>query len=417
MTYASTVILEVSEDLNDQASGDTYARWSQADLLKYLNAGERLIVFFKPTSYVVTKTYQLVEGAAQNLPDGSSSYQDPSSNDLPKAIELVRILRNMGGDGLTQGSNIYPVRPQDMEELLPGRHYTVPELILNENPDDSDILWSKAACTLSSDGGIIGTAVDTIHYIYQDVKYFSENGNLFKISVKAKAGNQDHLYLSLAQFDANDVSIGSTVIYFDLSGSLVGTAIGSDTPYPEGRVVSTDGDGYVHCEAIFTVIGYNNKTSYVQCVVMAAEGDSDNTFTGDGSTVDVYVKNISFTNESILNYSYDPKDRTSFEVYPAVPAFGEFWIQAQYSAIPPVIEATYDPGTQTYDYVVDINIGDEYLEPLKNYMKYRAHGKDASSSMYAKQESVAYWNLFLAQIGRKDLIEKQYRGNYADRDK
>jgi hypothetical protein len=244
MTYTSTLILEVSEDLHDQALGDEYARWSQADLLKYLNAGERQIVYFKPTTYVITAVYQLAEGIPQNLPDGSTDYYGPDENPinptaLAQAVELIKVTRNMGNDGRTEGETIYPVRPQDMEEMYPG--------------------W---------------------------------------------------------------------------------------------RSVTADA--------------------------------------------------------TVLNYMYEPQCRTSFEVYPPVPASPSVWIEAQYSAVPAEISAPAG------NYDVDINLGDEYLEPIKNYMKYRAHAKDAGNSQFAKQESVAYWNLFLSQIGRKDLIEKQYRGQYGN---
>jgi len=117
-TLVSELILEVSNDLFDQDSYAPYARWDKSDLLSYLNEARLTTAFFKPESNENPMVYQLAAGSRQNLPDGSTV--DPDGAVLPKAIELVRPVRNMGADGKTPGDSIYPVGPNDMDDVLPG---------------------------------------------------------------------------------------------------------------------------------------------------------------------------------------------------------------------------------------------------------------------------------------------------------
>jgi hypothetical protein len=119
MTTSTDLILEVSEDLQDQWSGDEFSRWSSADLLKYLNDAEKVIVTYNPQSYISTAVYILVAGTKQTLPDGTSSFQSPAAVTHPKAIELIKIHRNMGITGLVAGTTITPIGPRDMDEVYP----------------------------------------------------------------------------------------------------------------------------------------------------------------------------------------------------------------------------------------------------------------------------------------------------------
>ena len=121
-TYASALMDEVARDLLDEATDDTDRRWPKTELLQFLNAGERQLVFLLPTAYVYTNSYRLVEGTKQSLPDGTASYQDPDGATLPQAVELVGITRNMGSDGETDGTAILRVEKETLDNMLPGWH-------------------------------------------------------------------------------------------------------------------------------------------------------------------------------------------------------------------------------------------------------------------------------------------------------
>lgn len=132
---ASTLIAECAIDLLDTS----YDRWSQDNWLVFLNAGERQLIYFKPTCYTVTAVYQLAAGTKQNLPDGTATYQNPSSATLKQAVELIDITRNMGADGLTAGASIRRTSLKDLDETLPAwRSATAAATTLNYvfNPED-----------------------------------------------------------------------------------------------------------------------------------------------------------------------------------------------------------------------------------------------------------------------------------------
>jgi hypothetical protein len=223
----SSIISEVSTDIFDPNN----VRWSESVLLNFYNSAERQIVYFKPTSYIVSGVYELVEGTKQDLPDGTNSFQDPDSNTLEQSIELIRVLRNMGTDGETVGDDVYTVTPADMDELYPG--------------------WRTATASAT-----------------------------------------------------------------------------------------------------------------------------------------------------VQNVVYDPKIRIGFEVYPPQPSSDMGWLEIIYSGVPTAITSTGQ----------NMNLRSEYAEPIKNYMKHRVYSLDALNSQYAASQAISYWNLFLAQIGKKELIEREYRG-------
>ena len=207
-TTALTLIAGCAGDLFD----DGYDRWTQPDWLSFLNSGERQLIFFKPTSYIVTTSFVLVEGIPQSLPAG--------------AIELIDIKRNMGTNGTTPGSSILKCDLKELDE-------TVPE-------------W-------------------------------------------------------------RDDTASATVVHF----------------------------------------------------------------------------------------MFDPNNRNKFDVYPKQPSSDFGYVEADFSDVPTEIPTVND----------DINLNDEYSEPLKNYMKFRAYARDAQISEFSYRRSLDAYNLFVTQIGRKDLME------------
>lgn len=106
---ASAILAEVDTVLLDTAK----TRWPDAEKLVYLNAGQRQIVIFKPDAYVVNDVYRLVAGTKQSIPDGTASFQNASAATLKEGVALIKIVRNMGIDGLTPGA-VIPLIGSDM---------------------------------------------------------------------------------------------------------------------------------------------------------------------------------------------------------------------------------------------------------------------------------------------------------------
>lgn len=101
---ASTIISRARTILNDTV--ETY-QWSDADLLNYLNAAQRNIVFLKPNAYVRVASTQLVAGTKQSVTD---------------SIGLIKLTRNMGLDGATAGKPISLVLMEDFNYLVTTFH-------------------------------------------------------------------------------------------------------------------------------------------------------------------------------------------------------------------------------------------------------------------------------------------------------
>lgn len=98
---------------------------------------------------------------------------------------------------------------------------------------------------------------------------------------------------------------------------------------------------------------------------------------------------------TVIHFMFDPNNRNQFDVYPKQPASSFGYVEAAYSKVPTEVPTVND----------NINLNDEYSEPLKNYMKFRAYAMDAQISEFSYRRSLDAYNLFVTQIGRKDLME------------
>ena len=115
---ASVISSRAGVLLNDESND----RWSEDDHLTAINDGQKEICLIKPDAHVVNVAYQLAAGTKQNIPDGTNTYQDPSSNTIEAGIMLLDIVRNMGTDGATPGNVITLVNMEQLDLALPGWH-------------------------------------------------------------------------------------------------------------------------------------------------------------------------------------------------------------------------------------------------------------------------------------------------------
>lgn len=83
-TKAVDLINRVSITLQDP----TFVRWTQSELLNYLNDAQRQVVLFRPDAKAVNAPFTCVNSAKQTLPaDG---------------LRLISVLRNTGGRAITK---------------------------------------------------------------------------------------------------------------------------------------------------------------------------------------------------------------------------------------------------------------------------------------------------------------------------
>ena len=116
--YASAIFTEVDAILLDTSK----TRWTDAEKLRYLNAGQRQAVILKPDVYTLSETYKLAAGTKQSVPDGSSSFQTPAAVTIKECVQFLRLIRNMGVTGLVAGAAIAPVGMDFMDAYNPDWH-------------------------------------------------------------------------------------------------------------------------------------------------------------------------------------------------------------------------------------------------------------------------------------------------------
>ncbi|QOJ19486.1 MAG: hypothetical protein HRU77_01500 [Gammaproteobacteria bacterium] len=86
----------------------TGVRWPDAELLGWLNDGQREIVVLKPNAFVINTTMKLAAGTKQGLPSN--------------AAQLIDIVRNMGESGSTPGRPIRITDQKIMDAQVPNWH-------------------------------------------------------------------------------------------------------------------------------------------------------------------------------------------------------------------------------------------------------------------------------------------------------
>lgn len=101
---AQTIVDRAEKTLLDE----TNVRWSPDELLDYLNEAQRTIVLSKPDAYSKNVVVQLVSGTKQSVP--------------ADCVKLVRVVRNMGTDGLTVGNIIRYADMESLDEARPDWH-------------------------------------------------------------------------------------------------------------------------------------------------------------------------------------------------------------------------------------------------------------------------------------------------------
>jgi len=127
---AQELFLLVSSKLQD-LDFDNGQRWpwekdangTLPSLIDFLNNGIRQIALNRPDATAITESVQLEVGFRQRIPD--PSVHDGASK---KAICLLELIQNMGSDGQTRGTPIFPV---EMEAIKSYGWSSTGEEVLN----------------------------------------------------------------------------------------------------------------------------------------------------------------------------------------------------------------------------------------------------------------------------------------------
>ena len=96
--------------------------------------------------------------------------------------------------------------------------------------------------------------------------------------------------------------------------------------------------------------------------------------------------------EDCLREMRDPADKALFWTYPA--ADGTSYAEVEFAKVPTII--VYDDEDEWQN--ANVGVKEDYVEPLMNYLLYRAFGKDTDIPGNM-DKSKAYWALFAQSMG------------------
>ena len=139
--------------------------------------------------------------------------------------------------------------------------------------------------TTTADSLIESTDNNNTHYVNKSISSMVTlaDGDKITLSVYAKAGTRDHLFLSFNWATFAAVSI------FDLSDGTI-----SNTSSKHDNVVMEDvGEGWYRC-SITDTHNTNNTAETFRCDIGIASGDTTFSYTGDGSS-NIYIWGASFS--------------------------------------------------------------------------------------------------------------------------
>lgn len=109
----TVLVKELLERVAIILQDETNRRWPLAELLRWLVAGEREVVLHKPDAFTTNESVRLSPGTRQEIPAGGNTF--------------IRIVRNMGADGLTPGRAVTPIEMSVLDIQTPDWHTEPPE--------------------------------------------------------------------------------------------------------------------------------------------------------------------------------------------------------------------------------------------------------------------------------------------------
>lgn len=163
-------------------------------------------------------------------------------------------------------------------------------------------------------------------------------------------------------------------------------------------------DVYVSNESFTLVEG--TKQSIAAAVIilditrnMGTDGDTPGDIISRVDKKDLDVADPSWhtatASATVKHWMYDPKDPTSFDVYPPQPAESFGYVDGVWCSSPPVVAAG-----------ANIGIDDIYEPVILDYILFRAYSKDGALAINAASRATAHAQLFLEALGSQEAVEE-----------
>lgn len=167
MIPVQDILSRVIDLLIDYDRGDD-ARWSDAELIRWINDSRMAIITRRPQAGAVIDSVSLVAGSLQTVPDDAVSFLDA--------------IRNMGSDGKTPGRSI---RRTDRQNL-----------------DDDDLYWHRSAPRAEISQFSFDDRIPRRYYVYPPAKSGTNIEISYARNPEAVASTSDVLDFSAEYIDA-----------------------------------------------------------------------------------------------------------------------------------------------------------------------------------------------------------------------
>jgi len=356
LSRAATTILDVAA-----------TRWPDAEKLIYLNDGQRLVVLYKPDAGAIIDIYRLGPGTRQRIPDGTSVYRNLDGDIMGEGVLLLDLIKNMGIDGETAGGSIDPTDLQVLNAFNSNWHAATPaadvqSYALDERypsyffvyPPQPSQLWDKAASVFKSgtySWGAIGA--NTIANV----------SNKLQITYVASALGAA-VDLNDAEDLTSDLTVGAEYV-LTCKAKYTGGAAGATLSIGELDVVAEVSTALTTSELTYSIPFTATHATNMR-FQLAGMG----------------AANIVTIDDIVLSKS---------------PGY----VEISYPALPDDVAAVGNT----------INLSDRFQTALYYYIVHRCYSKDAALSPYNASRAIEYWNLFVTELGRMDMMKKMTSPN------
>lgn len=198
-----TTLQDIDTDTDKQ-------RWSDAELIDYLNEGAKVVVLNKTDANTLFTTMQLSSGTEQSLPSG--------------ALQLIDVVCNMGTNGTTPGRTAPIIDKRKMDTSTPTWHSdtaatAVKNIVYDKNQMDKFYVYPK------SDG------TNYIRLIYAAVPTVVAAGENISINDKYETALFDWIlfraYLKDADFSPTASQMSNK--YFESFNTTLGLQVRMET--------------------------------------------------------------------------------------------------------------------------------------------------------------------------------------------
>ena len=144
--------------------------------------------------------------------------------------------------------------------------------------------------------GVVTNTDSSTHYICSE-RFNIDSSKTYCLSVWGKPGAQNWVQVIFYHYNASDGYVGLSSVYLDFDNEAVGNSGSVDSVWFTGESVNGFKRAIVRLTS--TEWALFSGVAKVEVAFYPAEANNDKSFAGDGSTVDIYLTEVEFTQQDV----------------------------------------------------------------------------------------------------------------------